>query len=93
MQVDAVDGRQYFCARACRKAWSLVKEESVFVDWQRVKVQENSDEVCQRFYQSLLQRTLWPVLVDGCSHASQISDSILFFRQGSSMPLLRWKSP
>lgn len=29
-----------------RKAWTLVKEESTFVDWQRVKVQENSDEVC-----------------------------------------------
>jgi DNA replicative helicase MCM subunit Mcm2 (Cdc46/Mcm family) len=28
-----------------RKAWSLVREESVFVDWQRVKVQENPEEV------------------------------------------------
>ena len=25
--------------------WHLVKEESTFVDWQRAKVQENSDEV------------------------------------------------
>ena len=25
--------------------WSLIKEESKFVDWQRCKVQENSDEV------------------------------------------------
>jgi len=32
-------------ARGRRRAWSLVKEESTFVDWQRVKVQENSDEV------------------------------------------------
>jgi len=28
-----------------RKAWSLVREESVFVDWQRIKVQENPEEV------------------------------------------------
>lgn len=29
----------------CRKAWSLIKEESTFIDWQRAKVQENTDEV------------------------------------------------
>jgi DNA replication licensing factor MCM6 len=29
----------------CRKQWSLVREESLFVDWQRIKVQENVDEV------------------------------------------------
>lgn len=28
-----------------KKAWTLVKEESSFVDWQRAKVQENADEV------------------------------------------------
>ncbi|KAL6762863.1 minichromosome maintenance protein 6 [Haematococcus lacustris] len=28
-----------------RKEWSLVRAESVFVDWQRIKVQENPDEV------------------------------------------------
>eukprot|EP00983_Pelagomonas_calceolata_P053657 1143381-Pelagomonas_calceolata.AAC.2 len=28
-----------------RKAWSLVREESVFVDWQRIKVQEDPGEV------------------------------------------------
>ncbi|GFH23822.1 DNA helicase, partial [Haematococcus lacustris] len=27
------------------KEWSLVRAESVFVDWQRIKVQENPDEV------------------------------------------------
>jgi DNA replication licensing factor MCM6 len=27
------------------KNWTLVKEESTFVDWQRAKVQENADEV------------------------------------------------
>lgn len=31
-----------------RKAWKLVREQSVFVDWQRVKVQENADEVRSR---------------------------------------------
>ena len=30
---------------ACRKSWSLVKEESTFIDWQRAKVQETTDEV------------------------------------------------
>lgn len=28
-----------------KKGWTLVKEESAFVDWQRAKVQENADEV------------------------------------------------
>lgn len=28
-----------------KNAWTLVKEESSFVDWQRAKVQENADEV------------------------------------------------
>lgn len=28
-----------------RKAWTLVKEESTFIDWQRAKVQETTDEV------------------------------------------------
>lgn len=28
-----------------KRNWTLVKEESKFVDWQRAKVQENSDEV------------------------------------------------
>ena len=41
-----------------RKAWSLVKEESVFVDWQRVKVQENSDEVRPRTV-SQLSSLVW----------------------------------
>lgn len=29
-----------------RKHWKLKRESSSFVDWQRVKVQELSDEVC-----------------------------------------------
>ncbi len=33
------------CVCAFRRFWSLVREESVFVDWQRVKVQESVDEV------------------------------------------------
>jgi DNA replication licensing factor MCM6 len=28
-----------------RKAWHLVRDESVFVDWQRIKVQEDPGEV------------------------------------------------
>lgn len=28
-----------------RKNWTLVREDCVFVDWQRIKVQENADEV------------------------------------------------
>ena len=31
--------------RECRKAFTLIKEQSKFVDWQRIKVQENADEV------------------------------------------------
>lgn len=30
---------------ACSTAWSLVMEQSTFVDWQKAKVQENPDEV------------------------------------------------
>ncbi len=29
-----------------RRSWILVREESKFIDWQKVKVQEKSDEVC-----------------------------------------------
>lgn len=29
-----------------RRSWALVREESKFIDWQKVKVQEKSDEVC-----------------------------------------------
>ena len=28
----------------CRKSWALEKEESTFIDWQRAKVQETTDE-------------------------------------------------
>lgn len=28
-----------------RRHWTLVREESTFVDWQRIKVQESVDEV------------------------------------------------
>ena len=37
-------------AAACgnKSHWQLIKEESKFVDWQRAKVQENSDEVRAR---------------------------------------------
>lgn len=31
--------------RLVRKSWSLIKEESTFIDWQRAKVQETPDEV------------------------------------------------
>lgn len=29
----------------CRKNWKLTRDNSKFVDWQRVRVQENADEV------------------------------------------------
>lgn len=31
----------------CRKDWTLLRDDSIFVDWQRLKVQENVEEVCQ----------------------------------------------
>lgn len=30
---------------ACRKDWTLLRDDSIFVDWQHLKVQENVDEV------------------------------------------------
>ena len=30
---------------SCRKEWTLLRDDSIFVDWQRLKVQENVDEV------------------------------------------------
>ena len=33
------------CGAKCRRSWTLVREESKFIDWQKVKVQEKSDEV------------------------------------------------
>lgn len=29
----------------CRKDWTLLRDDSIFVDWQRLKVQENVEEV------------------------------------------------
>lgn len=28
-----------------RKEWTLLRDDSIFVDWQRLKVQENVEEV------------------------------------------------
>lgn len=33
------------CDALVRKSWSLIKEESTFIDWQRAKVQETPNEV------------------------------------------------
>ncbi len=33
----------YVCV--CRKEWTLLRDDSIFVDWQRLKVQENVEEV------------------------------------------------
>ena len=33
------------CTAFCRRKWKLMREESKFIDWQKVKVQEKSDEV------------------------------------------------
>jgi hypothetical protein len=30
---------------ACRKDWTLLRDDSIFVDWQHLKVQENVEEV------------------------------------------------
>jgi DNA replicative helicase MCM subunit Mcm2 (Cdc46/Mcm family) len=32
----------------CRKDWTLLRDDSIFVDWQRLKVQENVEEVRHR---------------------------------------------
>jgi hypothetical protein len=32
-------------APICRKEWTLLRDDSIFVDWQRLKVQENVEEV------------------------------------------------
>jgi hypothetical protein len=40
---------------ACRKEWTLLRDDSIFVDWQRLKVQENVEEVSSS--------------CDGCSYA------------------------
>lgn len=33
------------CLCARRKEWTLLRDDSIFVDWQRLKVQENVEEV------------------------------------------------
>lgn len=41
-----------------RKDWRLLKDESTFVDWQRVKVQESNDEVGASFAMACCRRWL-----------------------------------
>jgi DNA replication licensing factor MCM6 len=50
----------------CRSKWSLVREDSVFVDWQRVKVQECPDEVPA----GSLPRTIDVIVRNNVSHCS-----------------------
>ncbi|KAK9827399.1 hypothetical protein WJX81_007351 [Elliptochloris bilobata] len=57
-----------------RKAWALIKEESVFVDWQRVKVQENSDEVPA----GSLPRTMEVVLRNEQVEQARAGDKLVF---------------
>jgi len=33
---------------ANRKDWTLLRDDSIFVDWQRLKVQENVEEVSNK---------------------------------------------
>lgn len=40
-----MQSRELSVCRVRRKHWLLVREKSTFVDWQRVKVQELSEEV------------------------------------------------
>lgn len=54
-----VNGSVLFTHANCRKSWALVREDSVFVDWQRVKVQENADEVrCRIWLVSIRNRQM-----------------------------------
>ncbi len=47
------------CRTRGRTNWQLVRDQSVFVDWQRVKVQENVDEVRQGLQQDSCQGVAW----------------------------------
>ena len=63
-------------APACgnRRAWSLVKEESTFVDWQRLRVQESADEVPP----GSLPRTIEVVLRGDVVERARAGDSVVF---------------
>ena len=63
-------------APACgnRRSWSLVKEESTFVDWQRLRVQESADEVPP----GSLPRTIEVVLRGDVVERARAGDSVVF---------------
>lgn len=63
-------------APACgnRRSWSLVKEESTFVDWQRLRVQESADEVPA----GSLPRTIEVVLRGDVVERARAGDSVVF---------------
>ncbi|KAK9814673.1 hypothetical protein WJX72_009570 [[Myrmecia] bisecta] len=57
-----------------RKSWMLVREESTFVDWQRVKVQELSDEVPA----GSLPRTIEVILRNDIVESARAGDKMVF---------------
>ena len=56
------------------QAWSLIKEESTFVDWQRARVQEAADEVPP----GCLPRTLEVILRNDAVEAARPGDQAIF---------------
>eukprot|EP00899_Mesostigma_viride_P008988 jgi/Mesvir1/18090/Mv09391-RA.1 len=49
-----------------RERWQLIREESIFVDWQRVRMQENSDEVPPGCLPRTLEVVLRNEMVEKC---------------------------
>lgn len=47
----------------CRRNWILVRDTSKFIDWQKVKVQEKSDEVFLTLTKFLMQLHMLCLLV------------------------------
>jgi DNA replication licensing factor MCM6 len=56
------------------QAWSLIKEESTFVDWQRARVQEAADEVPP----GCLPRTMEVILRNDAVEAARPGDQAVF---------------
>ncbi|EIE23406.1 MCM-domain-containing protein [Coccomyxa subellipsoidea C-169] len=57
-----------------KKAWTLVKEESTFIDWQRAKVQETTDEVPA----GSLPRTIEVIFRNDTVEQARAGDKLVF---------------
>ncbi|BDA47708.1 DNA replication licensing factor MCM6 [Coccomyxa sp. Obi] len=57
-----------------KKSWSLVKEESTFIDWQRAKVQETTDEVPA----GSLPRTIEVIFRNDTVEKARAGDKLVF---------------